>query len=239
VLLSSVRCHLRLGLLVAVALGFSMPATVFAAVSPAKVLASILAAARAERSVHYVSATSIGVVRIHMVGDAGATKGIQHITFRKGTQMGHITVIVSANTAYVRGDAFTLVNFMGFKAAAAVKNEDIWVRIPPTDTHYSIVAAGVTLPLAIAELELAPVARVAATKIGGQQVIGVKGTTRSATGQPAQATLYGRAAGPPLPVQDVVSQGSARATVTFSNWNGPIHVATPTGAVPIATSGLE
>jgi hypothetical protein len=204
------------------------------------VLASILAAARAQRSVHYVSATSIGVVRIHMVGDAGRTTGIQQITFRKGTQMGHITVIVSANTAYVRGDAFTLVNFMGFKAAAAVKNEDVWVRIPPTDVHYASVAAGVTLYSAIAELELTPLARVTATKIDGQQVIGVKGTTTSATGQTAQATLYGRAAGPPLPVRDVVSQGSsARATVTFSKWNEPIHVAAPTGAVPIAKSGLE
>lgn len=216
-----------------------MPPAAFAAVSPGKLLASILAAGRAERSVHYISATSIGAVRIHMVGDAGTTKGIQRITFRKGAQTGHVTVIVSASTAYVRGDAFTLVNFMGFKAGAAVKYENVWVLIPRTATHYASVAAGVTLSSAIDELELVPNARVAATRIGGQQVVGVTGTTMAPTGQTATGTLYARVVGSPLPVEDVVSQGSARATATFSNWNDPIHVATPTGAVAIAKTGLE
>jgi hypothetical protein len=41
------------------------------------------------------------------------------------------------------------------------------------------------------------------------------------------ATLYARAVGSTLPVEEVVSQGSTRATVILSKWNEPIHVAAP------------
>ena len=217
-----------------------MPAAVSASSSPTQLFASILTAARAERSVHYATSTNLGSVRVSQVSDAGVAEGIQRITFRSGAKTGHVTVIVSADTAYIRGDTFTLINYMGFKAIPAAKYAGMWVLIPRTDHDFSTVAAGVRLSSTIDQLKLSgPLAKVPDTKINGQRVIGVRGKEPSTPGQTVVATLYARAAGSPLPVKEVVGQGNMRSTVTFSNWNEPIHLPTPTTAVPISTTGLE
>lgn len=234
------RRLIREGLLVALVLTLLMPSAVVASVSPAARLASIVAAARVERSVHYVNVGALGVVRVGIVGDAGIARGIQRITYRKAGKTGHVTVIVSSNTVYIRGDAFTLINYMGFKAIPAAKYAGVWVLIPRTDTDYSTVAAGVTLLSTIDQLKLSkPLSSVPDTTINGQRVLGVRGKLPTATGLNATATLYARATRPPLPVQEVVRQPNAQLTVTLGKWNEPIHVATPKTAVPISTTGLE
>ena len=233
------RSHLRQVLLFVVALACLIPPAAFAASSPTKVLASILAAGRTERSVHYVTAISIGAVRIHVVCDAGGTLGIQHVTFHKGKITGHVTVAMSGSTAYVRGDAFTLVNYLGFKPDAATQYTGKWVRVPHTDQGYSSISAAVRLSSVIDQLTLAPLSSVSNTKVGGQNVVGVKGTRSTPGAQDAAVTLYAQAAGSPRPVQEVTSQGNARATVTFSKWNEPFQVAVPKTSVPISKTGLE
>lgn len=216
-----------------------MPSAVVASVSPAARLASIVAAARAERSVHYVNVGALGVVRVEIVGDAGIARGIQRITYRRAGKQGHVTVIVSSNTAYIRGDAFTLVNYMGFKAVPAAKYAGVWVLIPRTDSDYSTVASAVTLFSTIDQLKLSkPLSSAPDTTINGQRVLGVRGKLPTAAIN-AIATVYARATGPPLPVQQVVRQPNARLTVTLDRWNEPIHVATPGTAVPISVTGLE
>src|SRR5947207_849028 len=91
--------------ILAAVLGCVIPAVSLAAPSPAALLGSILAAGRAQHSVHYVSKIQLGTVRIAQVADVGATKGIQRITYSKAGTTGHVTVVVSAGRAYVRGDA--------------------------------------------------------------------------------------------------------------------------------------
>src|SRR5258708_979430 len=137
------------GLLV---LGF--PFAVSAAVSPAVLLSSALQAGRAQHSVHYVSKARLGDNRVTEVGDVGGGQGIQRIAYSKGNRNGRATVIVSGNAVYVRADAFTLVNFMGFKPAAAVTYGGAWVLIPSTDADFSTVARDVTLSSAIGDLTL-------------------------------------------------------------------------------------
>lgn len=44
---------------------------------------------------------------------------LQHVTYRKAGRSGHVTVRVVANTAYVRGDAFALENYMGIPPSVA------------------------------------------------------------------------------------------------------------------------
>jgi hypothetical protein len=216
------------------------PVAATATKPPAQLLAAVLAAGDAQRSVHYVTTASYGGADIRQVGDAGITRGIQRMAFRKGARTGHVTVIVAAHTAYVRGDAFTLVNYMGFKSAPAAKYADRWVSIPPTDADYSTVAAAVTLHSTLHQLKLsAALSTTPQTTLDGQQVVGIKGRYTGAGGRTASAILYVRATGSPLPVQETVRVGAARFAVTFSNWNQSMSVSAPTGAVPIATTGLE
>src|ERR1051325_20156 len=91
----------------------------FAAGSPSQ--SSIIAAVRAQRSFHYVAVSTGNGVQLSIVGDAARDRGVQRITYRRGGVSGHATVLVAANTAYIRGDAFTLRHYMSFAAAAASK----------------------------------------------------------------------------------------------------------------------
>jgi hypothetical protein len=92
----------------------------------------------------------------------------------------------------------------------------------------------------IAELTVSkPLSSVAATTIAGQRVLGVRGKLAPSSVLTAAATLYARAAGKPLPVEEVASQPNVGLTVTLGNWNEPIHLATPKAAVSISTTGLE
>ncbi|HEX4526626.1 MAG TPA: hypothetical protein VH108_07790 [Gaiellaceae bacterium] len=230
---------MRVGAVVAV-LGCLLvaPSLVTAATSPRQSLSAILAAARAQHSVHYVADATDGSFHTVLVSDVGATSGIQKITYERGGTTGKVTVVVSAGTAYFRGDSFTLRYFMGFKAAPSVKFAGRWVQVPHSDRDYAALAAAVTLPSTIDELRLTgPLSFLPQSTLGGQQVIGIKGKTISK--QPAQAGLYARAHGTPLPVGEVEVFGSALSRTRFSRWNEPVHVPVPAGAVAISATGLE
>jgi hypothetical protein len=227
--------HLREGLLFAAVLACLLPAASAAAASPTKVLASILDAGHAKSSLHYTSKGNYGAVQVNFVGDARAGEGIQQITYSKAKKSGHVTVIVSANTAYVRGDAFTLANYIGFEKAAASKYAGEWVRFPNTDTGYATVAAGVTLSAAVDELKLeGRLSRVPATTIDGRRVLGVRGTQSAAGKKSIVDTIYAQASGSPLPVKEVVTQGASSLIVNFSAWNQHFDLAAPKTSVPIS-----
>jgi hypothetical protein len=234
------RAQLRRGLVVAIVLGCTTTATTSAATSPSDLLASILRSARAQRSVHYVASASLGGARIDQIGDAARAQGIQRITYRKTGTTGHVTVIVSADSAYVRGDAFTLINYMGFKAVPAATYANRWILVPRGDRDYATVALGVRLASTIDELKLpAPISRVPDTTVAGQHVVGVRAKVTPSPGVTATVTLYGRATGSPLPVQEVTTQPGTRFTVTLGKWNEPVRITAPAGAVPISQTGLE
>ena len=168
-----------------------------------------------------------------MVGDAALDRGIQRITYRKDGKSGHVTVRVVANTAYVRGDAFVLANYMGFSGAAATRFAGRWLKIPHTARGYSTVVEAVRLRSTMKELAL-PRPRVALPEsvLNGQRVIGIRNTS-TASGHHVTTTLYVRAAGLRLPVAEVTRDGGNRFSVTFSSWNEPVNVSAPTGATLI------
>lgn len=207
-----------------------------ATVSPGRLLSSALTAARGQRSVHYaVTQTYPGVTTgIVMVGDAAVDRGIQHITYRKAGRVGHVTVRVVANTAYIRGDAFTLTNYMGFSAGTAAGYAGRWLLLPHTASGFTTVAAGVRLGSTIDELKMPHALRLTGTTtLGGSRVVGVQ-TQFSQAGRQVTEQLYVRATGAPLPVEQRTYAGTARVVVAFSGWNEPVHLSAPAHAVPIS-----
>jgi len=232
--------HVGLGIAsVAACLVCVIAAAPLAAASPGSLLASIVAAGRAQHSVHYVSTGRSAALQVVSVADVGANSGIQRITFSKAGTTGHVTVVVSTGTAYVRGDSFVLVNFMGFKAPAAAKYANEWVSIPRTDRAFAAVAADVTLPSAMDSLK-GPGRPTAApsTTIGGRRVVAVQWRAKVGA-KLVIVRLYARASGRPLPVEQRATTGGSVISVMFGGWNEPLHVTAPTQAVPIATTGLE
>jgi hypothetical protein len=214
-----------------------VPSSVGAAASPRASLAAILAAGRAQRSVHYVAIANNGVSRTRLVCDVAATSGIQRITYEQGGRTGKVTVLVNTGTAYIRGDSFVLSTYLGFNPAAAARYAGKWVRIPHSDRAYASVSAAVTLRSTIDEFELAgPLSFLPTKTVAGQKTIGIKGTV----GKPAaQASLYARAHGTPLPVGEVENYGKALDETLLSRWNQQVHIHVPARSVPIGATGLE
>jgi hypothetical protein len=224
-------------LVVAATLLLLVPIPAGAAKSPRVTLAAILAAGRAQKSVHYVAIANNGVSRTRLVCDVATTSGIQRITFAEGGRTGKVTVLVDAGTAYIRGDSFILTSYLGFNPVGAARYAGKWVRIPHSDRAYASVSAAVTLRSTIDEFELnGPLSFLPEKTVSGQKTIGIKGTV----GKPAaQASLYARTSGTPLPVGEVETFGRAFDETLLSRWNEPVHVQVPARSVPIATTGLE
>ncbi len=235
-----VRSRVILGIVAAVLLGSVSATAASASRSPSGLLLSVLAAAHHQRSVHYVSVADVGSTRLTIVGDAEVTDGAQQITFSQGGKTGIVIVIVSGHAAYLRGDRFALVNYLGFKPAPAAKYSGAWILIPSTNKLYPSVANDVTLGTSIDSLELVPpLSSVAATELNGQHVVGVRGTGPAPTGVAYTGTVYAEDTGTPLPVEEVEESGTSRATITFSRWNEPVRATAPTKATRVSTTGLE
>jgi len=214
-----------------------VPSSVDAAASPRQSLTAILVAARAQRSVHYVAIATNGVSRTRLVCDVATAEGIQRITYSAGGRTGTVTVLVKSGTAYLRGGSFVLSTYLGFKAPASAKYANTWIRVPHSDRAWTSIAAAVTLPSTIDEFRLAePLSFLPEKTVAGQRVTGIKGTI----GRPAaQAVLYAREHGTPLPVGEVETFGRALDETLLSHWNEPVHIRVPARAVPIGATGLE
>jgi len=214
---------------------FTVAGSASGSVSPGQALSSALSAARTQKSVHYVSVQAGSGVRVAMVGDAGITEGRQLITFQKGSQVGHVTVLVVANTAYVRGDVFTLMNYMGFPAATAAAMAGRWLQLAHTAPDFATVAAGVRLVSTINEISMErPLNSLGVSTVRGQQVLGLRAHETHA-GKTATDTLYIRDTGTPLPVEQIVTLGkTVPLDVVFDRWNEPVALAVPKNAISLS-----
>jgi hypothetical protein len=208
--------------------------------SPNILFASMLIAGEQQRSVHFSSIQSAGADRVLMTVDAGVTQGIQRITCTCNGQLGHVTVLVTGGNAYVLGDTFGLTNYMHYKSDAVANYSERWIQIPPTDPNFKAVSADVTLASSIGDL-YAPTPRWLSAGGGkGSSLIGVSGTKPATANSPAiTVSLYTRATGKPLPVEEDIVKGTYQAKLTFEHWNERVQIATPANATPISTTGLE
>jgi hypothetical protein len=196
----------------------------------------MFAAARAKHSVHYVTFTD-AVFRVRIVGDVSGGRGIQRITFVQGPKLGHLTVLVVRRTAFIRGDAFTLRNYLGFTTSQASRYHGKWISIRHASRGYSTIAGSVTFGSFLSELypKGAHLVAVSGT-VDGDHVVGVQ-VARQRGGLSVVSTLYAPAHGTPLPLkQHELAPGRGyESWEEFGRWNEPVHVRAPAHAVPIST----
>lgn len=205
--------------------------------SPQTLYAAALKAGHAQRSVHWASRATSGGTVIAMVCDVARTSGIQRISYRDAVGSGTATVMILDGDAYLRGDAFTLTEFMGFKALAAAKYAGAWIEIPKANPHFAAVAAGVTLRSAIDQVEMVtPLRALPDTFVHRQKVLAIAGEAPGST--PAEVHLYARPSAPHLPVGAVSKTTGAATSIFFSRWNERVALSRPAHAVLITRTGL-
>lgn len=193
-----------------------------AAGTPAALLAASLAAGKAQGSVHYVARARFGGETVTIDGDAAIDRGRQQITFTKSGRSGRATVLVVNNTAYIKGDAFILPNYMQIPATLANR----WLSLAHTVPAFKPVAEAVRIGSTLAELKMtAPLRFVPGRSIAGTRTTGIRGKT---------STLYVKAGKTPLPVEQVsVEANGASDTISFSRWKEPVTVVAPAGATAL------
>jgi hypothetical protein len=192
------------------------------ATTPGDLYKNTLLNAVAQQSVHYVSTSAISGNHERMVGNAARDHGSQQITFTKGGTTGHVTVVVANRTAYVRGDAFTLREYMGLPSAQAARYDGKWFFLKPPSGAYRAVAEAVTLTSFVSELAMPP----PYTSVPH----GVRSSdTRS--GKTATITLYVSSGAKPLPVKQVASGPTGTISTTMGGWNRKVAITAPAGAL--------
>jgi hypothetical protein len=219
-------------LLVAIA-GVCAAAVAFAAQSPKALRASILSAASAQHSVHYVT-TDVGPARLRMVADVARDHGIQRIAFTKGVRTGHVTVIVAHRTVYLRGDAFTMKNYMGFSSSQASRYQGRWISMAHTWSGYKTVSAAVTLGSFLHELgPKGPLVRISG-HVDGRAVTGVRGGEVIQGVHVSEILYAARGTLLPVLVNDVAKSRGYSSRTVMTSWGEPVRVQIPAKSVPVS-----
>ncbi len=189
------------------------------------------------------AAKSAGSARISVQFFNGSTSGrvVQDSTLHTGKQTTAIkkevvSIVLVGGVAYISGNTKGLTSYFGLPSSLASTLTGKWVSIQPSDSFFHSVSANVDLTSALANVT--PGGTLVAGKrsrIGGKQVRSIGG---AAPGGAGKLTLFVAASKRALPVEAVESNGSGKSAtgeiVTFSHWGEPVHVATPTTAVPLS-----
>jgi hypothetical protein len=209
-------------------------ALALAAQSPKSLRGSIFAAARKQRSVHYVENGAAQGLRQTIVADVAPSRGIQKVGFTLQGKKGRFTVIVAGRRAYLRGNTYALDDYLGFTAAQATTYNGRWISVPPGNARYEDLAASVTLPSFLRDVyPRAPLA-FASTTIGGHEVTGVQGRNEEPGVRFAQA-VFPDSKLRPVRVSDIDASRGFLDAIRISRWNERVRVKAPANAVPITT----
>jgi hypothetical protein len=191
-----------------------------ATTSPRMLYASAIAHARAQRSVQYTASTKAPGVAFVVTGAAGRSAGVQYVTMSAGGQTGHVEVRVIGNTAYAKGDAFTLPNYLQLSPKFAGE----WVYFTAPSSGYRQVAHSVTLGSFVDQLTFRG------------PYIGVPHGVRSDAKQDnSPATTIMLVDAKTLPVKETVKSpaGDVSVSTTMSRWNEKVTVTAPPGAIAV------
>jgi len=202
---------------------------------PPFIQAEALAAAQAVGSVHVDMTSSSASGSAVYSTDVSASAGRQVITITGG---GQATVLDVDGVGYVSGNPAALVGFFGFPAAVSARLTGRWVSFRSGQPYYQQIVDALTLDSALGVVRLSGrLTSKGAGRVGGQPVVGVRGTAPSVPGVPAgsKATLYVATSGRMLPVSYQEVSGSTRLSAVFSRWGETVRVTAPRDAIPISS----
>ena len=190
-----------------------------------------------------LAATRAGSARITVRFFSGSTTGrvVQDSGLHSGEQTVAIgderaSVVLTGGAAYISGNTKGLTSYFGLPGSLAASLAGRWVSIPPADPAFGAVTATVDLHSALTAVTPAgSLATGKRVKLQGRWARSISG---AAPGGGGHATLFVDASAHPVPVEAVESGRAGTAAkgeiVTFSRWGERLHLATPSGSVPIS-----
>jgi hypothetical protein len=193
--------------------------------SASEILAASKTTAEAATSVHVTSKTAQGrlnaMTDLQLTGEGGRAHisllGIAFETIRTG------------DTLYIKGSP--LFNKRLYRTTGLRLPEDAWLKTPAKDSPLAQLAVYTNLNSELGFMLTStgnPLTKGATTTIDGQQAIELKETAKLYRG-----TFYIATTGKPYPIQ-IIKHGRETGLTTFTDWNRPVHVDSPTNAVDVS-----
>lgn len=214
-----------------------------AATSPAKTRNAIVAAALAQKSVHWTGkyVTSSGATTTYEAG-VKAGSGLERITVPgcyTGAPRGSVRLRLVHDTMYVNGNVCGLVYALKLSQARSQAYAGKWISLRHRGSErrrFNWLAGGMTLGSVVREITRWPSylhQHVSTQTSHGTRHLVLRGTCSAP--QTGSWELMARAGGKPLPVAFSTGQPTDGSETHFSRWNTPVHVRVPARSIPIAT----
>jgi hypothetical protein len=208
-------------------------------ISPEVLLAASLDAARAESSVHYVATSAVGDESVRVTADSATAAASQEIVLRVGKGIGHVTARLVDSTAYFRGNALGLEDYLGMPSRLAPKYVGRWISFSSSTKSYPSIAKSMSVSSAINQISVdAPLSGSRKVSSNGRSAVSIRGTTTSlsSAGNKGTAVLYVSATGRPLPIAyrgtGEQKKKPETGTVTYSRWGEAVSPRAPATSVP-------
>jgi hypothetical protein len=213
---------------------------------PDAIVLDSLKTAEAEPGFVTHSAEEYGGVSMSMVTQSGRNSGLQSITVRDGAQRGKVSIVLTGQNIFVKGNAFGL-QYMGFSPTAAAAESGQWVEAtggasePKMEVgFYQSAAASLTVSSAVEEIGLdGPITLVPALVMRGSKLAVPVRMTAVENKQRLTCTLYLQLADHLLPDEEVTTGGGGGTeTDVFGTWGHAPVVVAPGPSVPLNTAWL-
>jgi hypothetical protein len=128
--------------------------------------------------------------------------------------------------SYLKGSPAFDAHFIGPGVAALIKNK--WVEVPTSDMQaFAKLINPLQLFGFLRQLGGTNMTKTGLKTISGKRVIGLTDDSGD--------ELYVAAVGKPFPIMLEFSESGRTSRVTFSNWNRPVSIVAPRGAVSISS----
>jgi hypothetical protein len=135
-------------------------------------------------------------------------------------------LIVLGNTIYIKGSPAFYSHFGGTAAARLFQGK--WLKAPVSGGELGSLAALTNFSQLLDQTlsSHGTLAKGATSTVAGQPVIELRDTSHN-------GSLFVATTGKPYPVQ-IVKHGSETGHISFTNWNQPVSLAAPAGAIDLS-----
>jgi hypothetical protein len=192
-----------------------------------QVLADAKAAATAASAAHVSGNIASSGTTVELDVSLSRGKGAKGSMSTNGLQFDLVRI---GDTAYIRGSDTFYKHFAGPAIAQLLHGK--WLKAPTATGRFHSLAPLTSLDAIFAEVSShhGKLVNDGQTTYRGQQVVAIRDTSDN-------SKLYVAATGTPYPVAIIGKKGNNSGAITFGDWNKPVSLTAPQGAIDISRLG--
>lgn len=191
--------------------------------SPAEIVSAAQKAANSAKSVRVDGSVSTAGTQLTLDLQIAEGKGAKG-SISEGPLS--FELIRLGDSVYIKGSAAFYEHFAGSEAAKLLEGK--WLQAPATSGEFATLGNLTDMSQLLSTVlgQHGSLAKGGTSTVEGKKVVAVKDTSKG-------GVLYVATTGKPYPVQ-ISKSGSTGGKVTFSEWDAPVTITAPTGAINIS-----